>query len=55
MTTPPKKPDSALDVPWDEALDQPCPICDRRKGDHTMDEYVICIRKRVEKLRHALQ
>lgn len=53
MNSPPEK--SALDIPWDKALDQPCPVCDRRKGDHTMDEYVICIRKRIEKLRHALQ
>lgn len=49
MTPPPKK----QEPPWNEALDEPCPICDRRKGDHTMDEYVVCIRKRVEKLREA--
>lgn len=44
-----------LEPSWDQALNEPCPNCDRRKGDHTLDEYVECIRQRVDKLKHALQ
>lgn len=40
---------------WDEALDEACPFCDRTKGEHTLYEYLECIRRRLEKLRHALQ
>lgn len=53
MNSPPKAPSEEPD--WIEALNQLCPICGKRKGDHLVDEYVECIRKRVEMLRHSLQ
>lgn len=44
----------AMTMDWEFALDEICPVCDRRKGDHTLDEYVQCLRQRVEKMKELL-
>ena len=54
MTTPPKAP-APVEPSWLESLDELCPVCDRRKGSHTLDEYVLCLRQRVHKLKDFLQ
>lgn len=51
MSEPRIKPEAS----WEQTLDEICPVCERRKGDHTLDEYVKCLRHRLQKLKGDLQ